>query len=248
MKIKKDGTLFVHSSLRAIGPVDNGGEGVLDALMEYMNEGLLVLPAHTWEFINDSNNVFDPWNDMTCVGTLPNLFLRRANTFRSLHPTHSVAAYGREAEAYVSGEEYATTPCSRTGCYGKLYDRRAKILFLGCSLKTNTFLHAVEEWNNVPYRITREPKNFYIKMKDGRLLPMSVRCHDDSVYPHVSETYDKMEPPFLHLGIAKKGRIGKAKSFLCDAVGMADLVSRYLSIKPHLFGDDEPVPTHWYIK
>lgn len=243
--VKRDDTLLVHSSMKALGEVENGAETVLDAFIEYMEPGLLIFPTHTWDRINDKNPVFDPATERSCVGILPNLFMKRPGVIRSWHPTHSVAALGKDAEAYTAGEEQWDTPCSRQGCWGKLYDRKARILFLGCSLRSNTLLHGVEEWNRIPVRLTDEPQKLAIRTPDGRLLERPLHRHYHPLCD-VSEHYGKMEAPFLHAGIARKGRIGDAVSILCDAVGMVDLTTAFLRNNPDLFADDRPVPEEWY--
>lgn len=244
--IKPTDTLLVHSSMKAIGSVEGGADTVLDAFIEYLkDDGLLIFPTHTWYQINDEYNVFDPATEPSCVGLLTNLFMKRPGVIRSLHPTHSVAALGKDAIVYTSGEEFLDTPCGRKGCWGKLYDRKAKILFLGCSLKSNTFLHGVEEWNNIPDRLLTKPRQLKIKTPDGRLLDRPLYSHY-STKGDVSRNYDKMLLPFLHYGIAKTGKIGDAESVLCDAAGMADLTTKYLQRNPGLFDDDSPIPTEWY--
>ena len=95
-------TILIHSSMKSIGPVEGGADTVLDAWMEFFAEGLLLLPTHTWRFINEENRVFDVRRSPCCVGILPELFRKRPGVVRSFHPTHSVAALGREAEAYVA--------------------------------------------------------------------------------------------------------------------------------------------------
>jgi aminoglycoside 3-N-acetyltransferase len=40
--INENGTLLVHSSMKSIGQVEGGADTVLDALSEYMKNGLLV--------------------------------------------------------------------------------------------------------------------------------------------------------------------------------------------------------------
>ncbi len=90
------GTLFVHS-YKSIGDVEGRADTVLDALMEYMKDGLLALPTHTWNNVNLQNPVMDVLYTPVCVGILPELFRKRAGVRRSLHPTHSVAAIGRGA-------------------------------------------------------------------------------------------------------------------------------------------------------
>lgn len=113
-------TILIHSSMKSIGPVEGGADTVLDALMEFFAEGLLLLPTHTWRFINEENRVFDVRRSPCCVGILPELFRQRPGVVRSLHPTHSMAAYGKGAAAYLEGELNANTPAppaaATTGC------------------------------------------------------------------------------------------------------------------------------------
>lgn len=97
-------TILIHSSMKSIGPVEGGADTVLDAWMEFFAEGLLLLPTHTWRFINEENRVFDVRRSPCCVGILPELFRQRPGVVRSLHPTHSMAAYGKGAAAYLEGE------------------------------------------------------------------------------------------------------------------------------------------------
>lgn len=139
MNINPKGTLLIHSSLKAIGPVEGGAETVLDAWSEYMQDGLLIFPTHTWRQIGKETLTFDSRTLPSCVGILPELFRHRPGVVRSLHPTHSMAALGQDAASYTAGEETRTTPCPREGCWGKLLDRDAEILFLGCTLRSNTF-------------------------------------------------------------------------------------------------------------
>ena len=222
-----------------------GGDTVLDACIEYMQAGLLILPTHTWGEENLPNNIYDPLIEPSCVGILTNLFLQRDGVVRSLHPTHSVAAIGKDAVAYVAGEEHTNTPCPREGCWGKLYDRRAQILFMGSPPKRNTYIHSVEEWNNIPNRLADTPRQIKIVMPDGQLLDYTLYGHSCPI-GDVSENYGKLLPALLATGIARKGQIGDAESYVCDAVGMGDLTTQFLQRNPDLFLDNEPIPVAWY--
>ncbi|NLM78908.1 MAG: AAC(3) family N-acetyltransferase [Ruminococcaceae bacterium] len=233
-------TLLVHSSMKAIGDVVGGAEGVLDALMAYLKPGLLIFPTLTWRQINAEYNRYDPQNEPSCIGLLPNLFLKRSGVVRSWHPTHSVAAYGADAVAYTAGEEQWDTPCPRQGCWGKLIDRSAKILFLGCTLKSNTFLHGVEEWNQVPNRISQTHQDLKIRLPDGTFLDRPMRRHHAPGLS-ISAHYDKVEAAFLAAGIARRGRFGDAACTICDAVGMNNLTSSLLQNNPDMFSNDLPV-------
>ncbi len=245
MQINSHGTLLIHSSMKAVGVVENGADTVLDACIEYMQPGLLVLPTHSWSEESLVDNVYNPLTEPSCVGILTNLFLQRPGVVRSLHPTHSVAAIGKDAAAYVAGEERFGTPCPREGCWGRLYDRKAQVLFLGCSLKRNTFIHGVEEWNAIPERIAEHPRRIKIVMPDGGLTERTMHGHYNSS-GNVSHNYDKLLPAFLALGIARKGQLGDAECYVCDAVGMADFTSALLQRNQDVFLDDTPIPVEWY--
>ena len=97
-------TILIHSSMKSIGAVEGGADTVLDALMEFFAEGLLLLPTHTWQFIDQDHPVFDVRRSPCCVGILPELFRQRPGVVRSLHPTHSIAACGRGAAEYLAGD------------------------------------------------------------------------------------------------------------------------------------------------
>ena len=48
MEIDSKGTVLVHISYKSIGDVEGTARTVVDSLMEYMKDGLLVIPTHTW--------------------------------------------------------------------------------------------------------------------------------------------------------------------------------------------------------
>ena len=241
LNIDAAGTLLIHSSLKSLGPVEGGADAVLDAFGEHMREGLLVLPTHTWRQMSPAYTVFDVVNEPSCVGLLTNRFRTRPGVIRSWHPTHSVAALGRDAAAYTAGEENTRTPCPRDGCWGKLYDRRAVILFLGCSLKSNTFLHGVEEWCGVTNRLAKEPQTFTVITPAGKRLTVPQYRHHTEPELDVSDHYDKMEPVFLREGAIRYASLGDAPCILGDAKAMADITTRYLEDNEQLFADDAPL-------
>ncbi len=239
MGLSPNASLLVHSSMKSIGEVEGGAETVLDVLCEGLNSGLLVMPTHTWDTIIEENSTYDFRTEPSCTGILGTLLLKRPGAIRSLHPTHSVAAYGKDAEKFVEGEHLCQSPCPREGVMGKLLDRHGKVLFIGCPLSKNTFIHGVEEWAGVSHRLS-EPILRNIVMRDGRVFFTAVARHSAPI-PDVSLNYAKLEQPFLELGIAKEFRFGDARCVLCDCDGMTLLVSEMLILQPDLFLDDKPV-------
>lgn len=246
MGIKPTDTLFIHSSMKSIGEVEGGADTVLDAWMEYMSEGLLMLPTHTWASMSEEHNIYDPETEHSCVGILTNLFMKRENVVRSLHPTHSIAAAGADSKEYIKGEENLTTPCAVGGCYDRLRERDGKILLLGVNHIRNTFIHSVEEVLNVPERLTEKPVLFQIKMPDGTLKESHMHRHYNKTTAHISEKYSKLEQAFYDNGVAKKVSFGDASCILCDARGIFEVTKKVLSHQINCLIELEEIPREWW--
>lgn len=239
MNIPTDGTLLIHSSFKAMGEIKGGPETVIDALCGYMTDGLIAMPTHSWHVVNSDNPVFDPASTPSCTGILGQLLLKREGAVRSIHPTHSLAVWGRDAARFVEGEQFMSTPCGRKGCMGKLLDRKAKVLFIGCELSKNTFLHGVEEWCGIENRLGDEYACM-LTLHDGSMFIGSMQPHRAPVND-VSVNYVKMTEPFIRLGAAVEGQLGDAHCYLCDCAKMARITTELLIVQPDLFLDDEPV-------
>jgi len=240
MGILEQDTLLVHSSLKAIGETEGRGEGVIQAMMEYFaNSGLLVMPTLTYDRRASGDPVFEVLHTPSIVGTLTNLFRIQPGVIRSWHPTHSLAAAGRDAVAFTAGHEKFDSPAPRQSPWGRLIDRKAKILFAGCSIGSNTFLHGIEEQNHVPRCLTDEPEILYTVTPDGRKLTIPSRRH----IGHHSNHYAKMRNIFERTHLLRTGRFGDAECTLLDAAKVAELVSALLRQDPYLFTHDRAPET-----
>lgn len=247
MGIRPTDNLLVHSSMKSLGAVQGGADTVLDALMEAVPDGLLILPTHTWKQMSEEYSFFDPATEPVCVGILPELFRKRPGVVRSLHPTHSVAVYGKGAEEYIKGEEHWTTPCPPQGCWGRLKDVRAKILLLGVTHTRNTYIHSIEESFKIPERFTDKPVRFQVKLPDGRIKEVDMYRHYNKINPHISEDYDKMKDGYEKTGAAKIVRLGDASCILCEAEKLFEVTGRILTKEPNCFIERETIPEDWYL-
>ena len=235
-------TILIHSSMKSIGEVEGGADTVLDALMEYFAQGLLLLPTHTWRFMDGGNTVFDVRHSPCCVGILPELFRQRPGVIRSLHPTHSMAAYGKDAAAYLAGELETSTPCAPGGCYDRLRTVHGKILLLGVTHARNTFIHSVEEVLNVPHRLTDKPLKLTVVDEAGESHTAYMRRHYNADQPHISEDFIKLEQAYLDCGAAQNTKFGDAKCILCDAEGLFRVTRHVLAPNPEAFVVEPVIP------
>jgi len=196
--------------------------------------------------MSESHNLFDPVNEPACVGILPNLFMKREGVIRSLHPTHSLAALGKDAKSFVEGEENQTTPCEPGGSYDRLRQRNAKILLLGVGHERNTYIHCAEELLNVPDRFTAKPTHFEILMPDNTWKTSYMYRHYNSIQPHISEQYPKLEQAFFDRNVAKKVFFGSASCILCDATGIYMVMMDVLSHQINCLIELETIPEEWW--
>ncbi|NLF93438.1 MAG: AAC(3) family N-acetyltransferase [Oligosphaeraceae bacterium] len=230
--LRPEDSVLVHSSMKAIGEVEGRADTVLDVLMDYFGRrGLLVFPTLTWSNVNAAQPRFSVRETASVVGILPQLFRQRPGVIRSLHPTHSVAACGADAGAFCAGHERFQSPCARQSPWGKLYDRKGKILFLGASIAHNTFLHAVEEWFDLDATVSLDTQQLEVCDEAGRVVSLPSRRHTGG---H-SQFYDLMEAPFLAAGALTRCRIGDAACCILDARAAADCTRRMLLENPQLF-------------
>lgn len=247
MGLKSSDSIMVHSSMKSIGNVENGADTVVDAFMEYFSDGLFMTPAHTWAQMSEEYNIFDPVLEPACVGIIPNIFLKRCGVVRSLHPTHSIAAYGDMAAEYIKGEENCTTPCTPGGCWDRLRTIDAKILLVGVNHIKNTFIHAVEEVFDVPERFTDKPVAFKIKMPDKSLKEVFVYRHYNPNTAHISESFEKLSTAFFETGAAKSVKFGDADCILCESAKIFEVTGKVLSYELNCLMDREEIPDSWIV-
>lgn len=180
--IAQGDTLFIHSSFKSLGPVEDGASTVIAALETAVGaEGLILMP--TFSLLPSREERVAAWNvnkTPSTVGWLTEFFRQMSDTHRSDHYSHAIAARGREAKAFVSDhrrrEGYQSPwdhyPWGKT--YGthspmfRAYKVNAKLLMLGVDYETSTYIHLVEvvHWNK---RLADDPEAEYIRLKRPEL-------------------------------------------------------------------------------
>ncbi|MCL2558997.1 MAG: AAC(3) family N-acetyltransferase [Turicibacter sp.] len=232
LNIDPSGTLKIHVSYKAIGEVEGRGDTVLDALATYMKPGLLVLPSHTWGNVTEKNPVMDVIHTPSCVGALTELFRKRPEVHRSLHPAHSVVALGKAAAEFVAGEEKLETPCGKGGAYYKLWEKDAQILLIGVNSTRNTFIHGIEEWDGAQSDLSPHRKDFYVINHEGKRLHTPQYHHTGRVG---SEAFSKIEPQAIEEGVMTLGKFGAATTLLMSAKKLRNMVASHLKKDPLYF-------------
>lgn len=238
--LKSSDTIMIHSSLKSIGLIEGNAEGLIDTLMSFFKDGLLIFPTHTWASIREDHMTFNIDDTPSCVGALTNIARKTPGFIRSMHPTHSVCAYGSSAKEYVDHDLIASTPVGPKNCFGILKDYNAKILFLGAPLSKNTFIHSIEEEYNVADRFTSHIYQF--TSTDGNnTIKYTMPRHYSTLSAHISEHYEKLLPVFIKYDAIKEFYFGNALSYILDAKKAYTIVSKILDKNLHAFDDFSPI-------
>ncbi|MDN2697683.1 AAC(3) family N-acetyltransferase [Janthinobacterium sp. SUN073] len=227
-------TLFVHSSLKSLGYVEGGAATVVHALQDAVGpQGTLLLPTYylpggtVRATCAMPDYVFDPRRHGTHMGRLPEAFLASANVRRSIHPTHSVSAWGRHAADLTEAHHRSPSifgmgsPWQRfIGC------EHAKVLGLGISMGPVTFYHTLEDAMGDAFPVPvweHDVKLLACLDHAGRRWEVPVRPFDQAVaqrrIDHASrdDLRDYFAREFDAAGLRVNGQVGDAASWCIPA-------------------------------
>lgn len=252
--VPQDKPVIVHTSLRSVGEMEDGGQGLLDVLVDYVTAkgGLLIVPTHTFDnYYRYKKEISLDFNDFKpCVGAFPRIAVDDGRGVTTLNPTHSLTVFGEKERVknFVDCENDVDTPTSPEGSYGKIFEMDGYALLIGVGQDKNTILHCVEEMLSVPNRLSKEKAPVGIKFRDGSLLIKDrYYMYSKGIYDP-SEYFVKYEPAFRHFRAIKDGFIGNAKTQLCHALTMKSVMEliRKNSGGIELLADHNPLDTAWY--
>lgn len=150
--VKKNDSLFIHSSLFSLGNIENGVEGFHKAIVETIGPlGNIVVPTFSYSF--RKNEIFDIKNTPSDnnIGVYSE-YIRNLNfSIRSEDPLFSMSCLGPDAEKIMFRDK---VNCFGLGSiYEKVFLNHFKFLCLGIKYSTGltAFMH-LERMSNVPYR------------------------------------------------------------------------------------------------
>lgn len=231
--------IMVHASLRAIGPVDGGADGVIDALEAAVGADgtlLMTLGAHdAFGWVNDRPESertallrdTEPFDCLVAPadpdnGVLAEVFRTRARTKVNDHPEGRMGASGRLADPLLDNgpwDDYygADSTLHRFVAAG------GRVLRLGADLDTLTVLHYAEYLAPLPTK-RRVRRHRLVKGREHPEVRV-VECLDDcdGIVDYPDEDYFAVIlRDYLAADRAVTGVVGRAISELIDAADVVD--------------------------
>jgi aminoglycoside 3-N-acetyltransferase len=213
--VRAGGVLLVHTSFRAVRPVEDGPRGLIAALDAALGSGgTLVMPTMT-----GGETPFDPHTTPTeGMGIVAETFRREPGVLRSTHPGGSFAARGPLAER-ICAPQPLEPPHGPDSPPGRVVELEGQVLLLGVTQSESTILHVAESLAGVPYFIAHP-----CMLPDGRQVTIRETDHCCRGFRRVDEWVT-----------VREGKVGSADAKLTNAREVIDAVVPRLRDDPLLF-------------
>jgi aminoglycoside 3-N-acetyltransferase len=239
--------VIVHSGISHLGKVTGGPKAIFELIRDMVGEqGNVLYPVFPFNTLMmnylASKPSFDVRTAPSKMGSLTEYALKVPDGFRSIHPTHSVLAFGPQRKELVGTHHLDDRPFADRSPFAKLVDFNGKILLIGVGLNSTTSFHRTEDrlGDKFPVRIYGQ-QSFRVPCTgwNGESLEVVTPAHD----PFVSRVRDcdLVRDDFLREGVMRELPIGSGTVGLIDAGGMDRLLeklcfSRHLTIYGRLWG------------
>nr|AIA17596.1 AAC3 [uncultured bacterium] len=214
--------LLVHTSFRAVRPVEGGPLGLIRALREALGaQGTLVMPTMT-----DGESVYDPRSTPSeGMGIVAELFWRKEGVLRSDHPGGSFAAEGPLA-ARICATQPLSPPHGQDSPVGRVYELGGQVLLLGVTHSEDTTLHLAEAIARVPYSVSHPT----VVVEEGVVKTVLVAETD-----HCCRRFRLADEWLRAKGLQREGKVGSATARLADAKHIVAVAVERLAADPIVF-------------
>jgi len=221
--VRSGSVLLVHSSFRAVRPVEGGPAGLVAALQASIGpEGTLVMPSWT----GSDEEVFDPVVTPASadLGVTADTFWRVRGVRRSRHP-FAFAASGPQAAA-ITNDPIRFPPHAPGSPVGRVHELDGLVLLLGVGHDANTTVHLGEILASVPYGVT---KHITLE-REGRPVRLEYREND-----HCCQRFAFVDDWLRARALQSEGPVGHAHARLMRARDVVTVVREHLTTDPLTF-------------
>ena len=221
--VEEGGVLLVHTSFRAVRPVEGGPAGLIEALRAALGpRGTLVMPSWT----GDDETPFDPASTPASadLGIMADTFWRMPGVIRSDHPFACAAAGPRAAE--ITAGPLPLPPHIPESSVGRVHELDGQVLLLGVGHDADTTLHLAELLAGVPYRV----RNHITVLRDGQ--PVRIEYGEND---HCCQGFALADGWLRARGLQREGPVGHAEARLIRSRDIVAVAREHLARDPLLF-------------
>jgi len=228
-RVPRDGILVVHSAIALLSRQGFRAEAIIEALLDYMQDGTLVMPTMTWRTVTLERPHWGELETPSHTGVLTEIFRTRFARARSIHPTHSAAAYGPQAERLLARHHIDDTPVSANSPYGLMHREVAHVLMIGVGLESCTAIHLPEEQRapDIYLRPAGQTELYQCRDRHGVVHDVRTRRHW-----RLDRDFPKFGPPLERQGVMISGNIGDCRYAVVPLADLLDAVFAALAVDP----------------
>jgi aminoglycoside 3-N-acetyltransferase len=168
--------VFIHSGYRAFQAEGVPIDRVLDRVLAHQDQRATMMPAFTWRTVSPEAP-FDARSTPSIVGALTEVYRRRPQVRRSLHPTHSCLIGARHFEIYGATHGKSLSPCDEWSPFAAFADRNVRLVLLNCSIDTLTYVHYFEEFIHPDHYLADRTETVDVIDGQGFRRPFVLRRH-----------------------------------------------------------------------
>ncbi len=228
--VRNGDTVLLHSSFKR----SNGFRGSPEAIIEIFlravgSEGNLLMVSlpylcSTYEYLT-TRKCFDVRHTASQMGLISEIFRRRPNVLRSLHPTHPVLAYGPKARWIVAGHEECLAPCGAGTPFEKLLLLGGKVTFFDAPFRTLTFFHYLEDLlaHRLPFPLYH-PEPFQVDVVDYEGMRSSVETLVFSPEAIRRRRFEVLEEELRKECLIKAAQVGNTQLLSIEVRKVVDYV------------------------
>ena len=242
MGIKRGDTLLLHSSFNYFNGFKGDPRDIIKCFIQILGkDGNLIMVSMPYrssacEYLK-KNPVFNVRKTPSKMGIVSEVFRRKKGVLRSLHPTHPVLAYGKDAAWITEGHEKCICPCGAGTPFEKLKTLDGKIFHFDVAFRKGfTFIHYLEDIikEKLPFPLYREkPMPAKIIDYQGKELEMETYVFSDTAVQ--TRNLDTLRKYFLRNGVLKYARIGKTKLMHVSAENAVFCTQKMIANNIHFF-------------
>ena len=217
-------TILVHSSFSLYSGFKGTPDDLIDVFLRTIGpEGNLLMVSlpyltSTYKYLQNLK-CFDVNKTASRMGLLSELFRRRKDVLRSLHPTHPILARGPKAEWIIAHHEDCLYACGSGSPFEKLLQLKGKVFFFDTPFAAFTFFHYLEDM--VRGRLSfslYDQKIFAVPVIDAHgktRIVKTVAFSEDAIK---RRRFSVLEKEFWRCGLIKSARIGNTRLLLVKVV------------------------------
>ncbi|HVL59376.1 MAG TPA: aminoglycoside 3-N-acetyltransferase [Burkholderiaceae bacterium] len=237
--------VIVHAAMRRVGPLLNGPDALIGALLDATAPGGTVAAYTDWDAVHEQwldghGRVPAPWRDHVppfdplasraarSHGVLAEFIRTTPGARRSGNPGASVAAVGAAA-GWLTADHPLDYGYGEGSPFAKLVHARAKVLMAGAPLDTMSLLHHAEHLAAIPGKRVRRHEVPLSDGAEGRWRMIEEFETSEPVVVGLADDYfGRIVTEYLESGRGARGTVGDAPSVLVDAADICAFAVAWL--------------------